>query len=422
MTRIRKWALAVCSALLLTNYSATINAQPNSNLDPTQVYTTGNLTTWSSGGSATTGAWQNVGQWGGSLTCWGPGGPGYCGPQPYVNSNGYGNINFSYGLTDLYQIVNIANALPHSGTGLRVNGFNFGFQAKNGNGWDNGQQDYLVAYVNFYDSKGTLSQNYNYGAYTNHQYNWNYFSFSETFANPIDVKNLSTARYGFVGGDTNGWAGPYGPEVNSVSFRLKYTVDPCYVNKLSSPTCPGYQEEMAKLNPPVSTTIIQANTVTVTPTPVATAMEPAAPITGPSSSGTTVAGSSSSTTGATPTATNPQPRVGEVTITGSPAKTVPSAAQLLAIVRKEQSRVAEIEQTTVTAAVSQAQSQAQPVQEQSMTISAAAVATSQASSQSVTSTMPVSVASTPSLSATANIAQGIRYNQTVADNDVEARI
>ena len=158
---------------MLTSYSATINAQPNSNLDPTQVYTTGNLTTWSSGGSATTGAWQNVGQWGGSLTCWGPGGPGYCGPQPYVNSNGYGNINFSYGLTDLYQVVNISNALPHSGTGLRVTGFNFGFQAKNGNGWDNGQQDYLVAYVNFYGADGKQAQSYNYGAYTNQQYNWN---------------------------------------------------------------------------------------------------------------------------------------------------------------------------------------------------------------------------------------------------------
>lgn len=147
-------------------------AQTASTLDPTQVYNTGELATFNQTGSNTTSAWQNVGQWGGSLTCWAPGGPGYCGPQPYVNANGYGMINFSYGYTDLYQVVNIANALPNSGTGLRVNGFNFGFTAKNGNGWDGGRQDYLAAYVNFYGANGSLAQSYDYSAYTNRTYNW----------------------------------------------------------------------------------------------------------------------------------------------------------------------------------------------------------------------------------------------------------
>jgi hypothetical protein len=276
-----------------------------------------------------------------------------------------------------------------------------------------------VAYVNFYDSKGTLSQNYNYGAYTNHQYNWNYFSFSETFANPVDVKNLSTARYGFVGGDTNGWAGPYGPEVNSVSFRLKYTVDPCYVNKLSSPTCSGYQEEMDKLNPRISTTTAEPAAMPLTSTPSQTSIEPAAPTILSSSNTSTVAATSSSTllaTSATPTATNPQPRIGEITVSGSPAKTVPNTQQVLAMVRKEQSRIATVEQNTVTAAVSQAQIQAQTAQEQSMAISAATVTASQTSAQtaSATTSVPGFTAQISSLSATASVAQGISYNQAVA--------
>ena len=32
----------------------------------------------------------------------------------------------------------IASVLPNTGSGLRVNGYNFGFTAKNGNGWDDG--------------------------------------------------------------------------------------------------------------------------------------------------------------------------------------------------------------------------------------------------------------------------------------------
>lgn len=253
---------------LLLVFTHFVYAQNVNSLDPTQVYNTGNLTTFNQNGSQTTTPWQNVGQWGGQLQCWGPGNPGYCGPNPYVNASGNGVINFSYGYTDLFQVVNIASALPNSGTGLRVNGFNFGFMAKNGNGWDNGQQDFLVAYVNFYDNKGQLAQNYNYGAQTNQKYNWTQFNFSETFTTPYASKDLSTARYGFVGYDTNFWAGPYGPEIYNVNFSLKYSVDPCYTNVLYSPSCPGYMEALAKLNPapsiiePVNT---QTNTTIIEP-------------------------------------------------------------------------------------------------------------------------------------------------------------
>lgn len=242
-------------------YSQSVNV-----LDPTQVYTTPNITNNTTSPTSTTGTWQNVGLWNQGLPCWGPGGPVYCGPNPYFNN---GSFNFSYGLTDVYQVVNIANALPNSGTGLRVNGYNFTFIAKNGNGWDNGQTDYLSAYVNFYgsDGKQVRSDYYN----LNYKFDWTMFGYSKTFDTPFASKDLSTVRYGFVGGDSNFWAGPYGPEIYNIGFSLKYSVDPCYTNVLYSPSCPGYMDALNKLTALPTTTNVTTveinSTLSTTPAP-----------------------------------------------------------------------------------------------------------------------------------------------------------
>lgn len=220
----------------------------------------------------TTGKWVNVGSWNQGLPCWGPGGPVYCGPKPYFNN---GSINFSYGTTDLNQVVNIANALPNTGSGLKVNGFNFGFTAKNGNGWDNGMQDYLAAYVKFYDPSGKTVTSYDYSQYTNQKYNWTTFNFSETFATPYTIKDVAAAQYGFVGRDNNYWAGPYGPEITNVNFSLKYSVDPCVKDPLSSPSCSGFIDALNKTTGATSTTATAATaTATATPTVTATVEAP----------------------------------------------------------------------------------------------------------------------------------------------------
>jgi len=98
MTLIRKLALALCLAFLSTTYA---NSQ--------QVDTTGNLTNFTNQATGITSTWQNAGTIGEPLTCWAGGDPGYCGPLPRVAAWGSGSnvINFSYGLTDLNQIVNI---------------------------------------------------------------------------------------------------------------------------------------------------------------------------------------------------------------------------------------------------------------------------------------------------------------------------
>lgn len=257
---------------LLLGISAVTSAQtvsPTGSPDPSQVYTTGNLVNNTQTATDTTSTWQNV-VFQNGLTCWGPGGPGNCGPLPTIQPNS-GSMNFSYGLTDVYQVVNISNALASFGTGLRVNGFNFGFTAKNGNGWDDGRVDTLSAYVNFYDKNNSLATNYYYDL--NYKFDWTTFYFSKNFDSPYAVSDLSNVRYGFVGKDNNFWAGTYGPEIYGVNFSLKYSVDPCAKDPLSSASCPGFNEALAKLT--VEPVVIQESSIVSAPT--TGVVEPTAP-------------------------------------------------------------------------------------------------------------------------------------------------
>jgi hypothetical protein len=228
MISIRKLASALCLALCFSHYS---NAQ-----EPGVEYTTGNIVLPTVAGSGTTpwvgGVYQD------NLTCWSWGNPGYCGPNAIVRPGG--SINFSFGTTDLYQSQAIANVLPNSGTGLQVNGYTFSFMAKNGNGWDDGRVDYLNAYVHFKNSNGSVVE---YDSYDlNYKFNWTNFNFSRNFTTPYSASTLGNVTYGFVGRDNNGWAGPYGPEIYGVNFSLRYSVDQCVINPLSSVSCTGYAE------------------------------------------------------------------------------------------------------------------------------------------------------------------------------------
>jgi hypothetical protein len=232
MIAIQKLVLAVSSAFLFTSLSS--NAQE---LVPGQVYDTNNIVVPTLPGLPST--WVN-GVYQNNLTCWRAGDPGYCGPNAIVRP---GNVvNFSYGSTYIYQQQNISDLLP-STTGLQVTGYNFGFRAKNGNGWDDGRVDQLTALVRFWDTtggKGTNNLLYGNSYSLNYKFNWTNFNFSENFASPLSASSIGQVQYGFLGKDNNGWAGPYGPEVINISFSLKYTVDPCSVNVLSSPNCSGY--------------------------------------------------------------------------------------------------------------------------------------------------------------------------------------
>ena len=240
-------------AFLFTSLSS--NAQ---DLIAGQIYNTGNVVLPTNQGGPS--SWVN-GVYQNNLTCWSWGQPGYCGPNAIVGPGN--NINFSFGSTYLYQQQDISSILPSSTPGLQVTGYNFGFRAKNGNGWDDGRVDQLTALVRFWDTtggRGTSNLLYGNSYDLNYKFNWTNFNFSENFTSPLNASSIGQVQYGFIGRDNNGWAGPYGPEVINVSFSLKYTVDPCSVNVLSSPSCPGYLSAINSLTPATTATVVTMST------------------------------------------------------------------------------------------------------------------------------------------------------------------
>lgn len=284
-------------------------------------------------------------------------------------------------MTDLYQVTSVAAALPNSGTGLNVNGFNFGFSAKNGNGWDNGQQDYLTAYVRFYGPSGNTVANYDYNL--NYKFDWTYFNFSKTFDTPYASKDLTAARFGFVGGDSNYWAGNYGPEITNISFSLKYSVDPCATNPMFSPTCPGYLDALAKLMP-VATTTVTADPITTTATsPTSTTTIVTDPVASTVSvSNTTTAGQPSvvAPVVSAPTATTSTSSTSTSTASSSQstketASSSGTTGLALSIISKNSERDA-AGAAVAQSAVSQAQQAASQAQQEAANVAASSVANS----------------------------------------------
>ena len=377
--------MALSLALLSASYS---NSQ--------QVDTTGNLTNFTNQANSVTSTWQNAGTIGQQLTCWEAGGPGYCGPLPRVAAWGSGSnvINFSYGLTDLNQIVNIKNALPNSGTGLQVNGFNFSFSAKNGNGWDNGMTDVLSAYVNIYNNTNSkVLEGYNWDLSYNTQ-GWRNFSLGKDFTTPYAVPNLGNAQYGFVGKDNNFWTGPYGPEITAVNFSLKYSVDPCATNPLYSSSCKGYMDALTKLSPtPVADTPPPPppEDGSQPPPPPGTEPPPGSPPPPGQGPGPGPGNNPNSPPppGSQPQGGGQQSKPGE-TKTASDNKAGPSLGSVLSMISSNQARIGNEAKSVVQAAESAAAKDALQAQEQAETIAASLV------SQSTTTTTTASSTTTSS--------------------------
>lgn len=357
-----------------------------------------------------------------NLTCWQAGDPGYCGPSAIVRPGG--NINFSYGSTYLYQQQNVSGLLPDSGVGLQVTGYNFGFRAKNGNGWDDGRTDQLMALVRFWDNtNGRGKDNLLYGTSydLNYRFNWTDFNYNEIFTKPLGVSSIGQVQYGFIGRDNNGWAGPYGPEVTNISFRLNYSVDACTVDPLSSPTCPGYYNAITKItsapssiaiepvslqSPTVYDTVISIPTNSSASSPVVetATTQPATSLPTQVASNPTVTNSSAAST---PSATNQQPKVGEVQTSSAPKSTI-SMSQILSIVGAEQSRISNVEKSVVQETVQAALSAAASATSQAESVAASAQSQSIASSitQSGTTGMTSTQQGLGLLQSSASLMQG----------------
>ena len=210
---------------------------------------TGNLVNNTQTATPSVSTWQNA-KFVNELTCWQAGDPNCSPGTPYVRPDG--SINFSYGYTELYQVVNVSKALPNSGTGLVTTGFTFSWRSKNGNDWDDARQDELKAYVQGYTKSGQWIENFNYNL--NFIHDWTDFSWNENWSKLRRPSDLANVIFGFAGKDNNYWMGPYGPEITNVNFQLKYKPDPCVNNPLFSPECPKFQETLQK-NLTSSTTV-----------------------------------------------------------------------------------------------------------------------------------------------------------------------
>ena len=212
-----------------------------------------------------------------NLNCWQPGDT-YCSPngQPYYRPD-TGQINFSYGMWDIYTIQNVRNVLPSGGTGLVVTGWHFQYTAKVGNNWDDASYDYLKSYVRIYGQGGQLIESANFVHGGTHD--WYTFNLANSY-NPLTSRyttdNFTQVRYGFVGQDYNGLVGPYGPEVYQVSFTLNYQPDPCLRSQLVSPQCPGFLDAIQKASAlPKQESIVaqEAAVAAITPTTLTNAQE-----------------------------------------------------------------------------------------------------------------------------------------------------
>ena len=369
--------LALCLA-----FSFTLLSSKAQTLEPGQVYTTGNIVQDTPYGGPTPwvgGVYQN------QLTCWGYGDPGYCGPSPIVRPGG--NINFSYGSSYIYQQQHISTLLPSS-TGLQVSGYNFGFMAKNGNGWDDGRTDNLMALVRFWDNtNGRSATNLLYGdVYSlNYKFNWTSFDYSKTFTKPLAVPSIGQVQYGFIGNDNNFWQGPYGPEIYNVSFSLKYSVDPCATNVLSSSSCPGYLAALAKLAPapvaapleaaaPPPEVFAAAPPPPGSPPPPGLPPPPGAPLGQESPQQNQpqqnqppppAAGPPPQQAAAQPAANNQQPKAGEVADSGGGKSSSPvSLSSVLSMISSNQDKTSALEKSVVQSADAQAFSAGESAKQQ----------------------------------------------------------
>lgn len=372
--------MAVCWALLLTACSATSNAQ---DVTGNLIYTTinppppGSVYSW--------GGFVNTESGGGGLD----GGhvPGYNGSL--------GQFMFGYMPGTVNYSMAVSSAL--SGTGLRVTGIQYGLEYFN--------QDYsrgsLSATWSLRDSSGKVLESY-YHAFGPTTEGWTKFDQTKTFASPYSLASVGNLDFSITGSDDRFWAGYYGPQVRNPYARLTYGADLCATDPMSSPSCPGYLDTINKLLPAQPTTITttaaaaEAPAATAVTSPVPASTELLAPVSTNTTTATTAStvSATSAATSVTPSATNPQPRAGEITVSGSQPKTTPSTAQILSIVRTEQSRVSAVETIAAESAVSQAQTQSQQAQEQTMAVSSAVMSQSQFTSQTTmasTSAKPQSI-------------------------------
>jgi len=154
------------------------------------------------------------------------------GNQPGYNSS-TGQFMFGYTQGTIAYSMAINSAL--SGSGLQINGIEYGLTYYN-------QNDYsgtLSVGASILSPSGETLQSYNDNLpqTTN---GWTQWDQTKIFSSPYSLASVGNARLTFTGKDSRFWAGYYGPQFKDPYLRFNYTADICASDPLSNASCPGY--------------------------------------------------------------------------------------------------------------------------------------------------------------------------------------
>ena len=170
------------------------------------------------------------------------------GPVPAFNPN-TNTVIFSYTQQTVAYTYAFNQALRNAG--LAIGGYDYSWQINN-SGMNTGT---LSGKFTLTALNGTPLQTYNY-TYNESTGDSDQFvthSGTQWFPQNHSSSNISGFTMEWTGKDNRFWAGYWGPRVREPSLSLRYLVDLCASNPLSSPDCPGYaaayQTQQCTANP-----------------------------------------------------------------------------------------------------------------------------------------------------------------------------
>lgn len=165
------------------------------------------------------------------------------GSQPMID-NASRTILFSYGQALLSQTIAINQALQLSG--VQVDGYTYAWTYRLISNGGNVGSEVLKFTVDVKDSSGNIveSHTYDYSAGIGSVDNWSTVKGLEVFSTPYTDPQSITLK--ILGKDGGYWGGYYGPEVKDVSLNLIYRSNPCSIDPLYDPSCPGYALALAE--------------------------------------------------------------------------------------------------------------------------------------------------------------------------------
>ena len=176
-----------------------------------------------------------TGWWGGSQQVGPPG------SDPNMLPSGTG---FIWGGNNNILSTTIAINQALQAAGVQVNGFEYEWRVKNGNanifGNQPGIDDFIIE-VEIYDAQGNVYATYQYDYSYSH--NWTTHTGQELFTDPfLPPSYFGSVEISAQGSDSANWQGHYGPEFNvqSSSFSVIFSANPCHNTPLYDPQCQGY--------------------------------------------------------------------------------------------------------------------------------------------------------------------------------------